>query len=62
MPEVISDAFALAIVVFAISVSMGKILARRHGYEIESNQVHCSYVWIYSFSWAGVDPINFRQQ
>ena len=39
MPEVISDAFALAIVVFAISVSMGKILARRHGYEIESNQV-----------------------
>ena len=44
MPEVISDAFALAIVVFAISVSMGKILARRHGYEIESNQVPLIYV------------------
>nr|XP_022302509.1 solute carrier family 26 member 6-like isoform X1 [Crassostrea virginica] len=43
MPEVISDAFALAIVVFAISVSMGKILARRHGYEIESNQELLAY-------------------
>lgn len=39
MPDVLSDAFALSIVVFAISVSMGKILARRHGYEIDSNQV-----------------------
>lgn len=39
MPAVIGDAFALAIVVFAISVSMGKILARKEGYEIDSNQV-----------------------
>lgn len=39
MPDVLSDAFALSIVVFAISVSMGKILARKHGYEIDSNQV-----------------------
>ncbi|XP_062615548.1 solute carrier family 26 member 6-like, partial [Saccostrea cucullata] len=43
MPDVISDAFALAVVVFAISVSMGKILARRHGYEIESNQELIAY-------------------
>jgi MFS superfamily sulfate permease-like transporter len=39
MPTVVGDAFALAIVVFAISVSMGKILARKEGYEIDSNQV-----------------------
>ncbi|KAK3102941.1 hypothetical protein FSP39_015122 [Pinctada imbricata] len=38
LPTVISDAFAIAIVVFAVSVSMGKILARKHEYEIDSNQ------------------------
>lgn len=43
MPDVLSDAFALSIVVFAISVSMGKILARRHGYEIDSNQELFAY-------------------
>ncbi|XP_056001292.1 sulfate transporter-like isoform X2 [Ostrea edulis] len=43
MPAVIGDAFALAIVVFAISVSMGKILARKEGYEIDSNQELIAY-------------------
>nr|XP_011454958.2 sulfate transporter isoform X2 [Crassostrea gigas] len=43
MPDVLSDAFALSIVVFAISVSMGKILARKHGYEIDSNQELFAY-------------------
>ena len=36
---VISDAIALAIVIFAISVSMGKLLAKKHDYEIDANQV-----------------------
>ncbi|KAL5013174.1 hypothetical protein ScPMuIL_007444 [Solemya velum] len=36
--DVLGDAFAIAIVTFAISVSMAKILAKRHEYDINSNQ------------------------
>lgn len=43
MSDVISDAIALGIVAFAISVSMAKILAKKHDYEIDSNQV--SFQW-----------------
>lgn len=35
---VISDAIALAIVIFAISISMGKLLAKKHDYEVNANQ------------------------
>lgn len=37
--EVIPDAVALAIVIFAISISMGKLLAKKHDYEVDANQV-----------------------
>jgi MFS superfamily sulfate permease-like transporter len=37
--SVISDAIALAIVIFAISISMGKLLAKKHDYEVDANQV-----------------------
>ncbi|TNM88834.1 hypothetical protein fugu_005088 [Takifugu bimaculatus] len=36
--EVISDAFALAIVGYAISISLGKTFALKHGYKVDSNQ------------------------
>lgn len=36
--SVSSDAFAIAIVAFTISVSMSKIFAKKHNYEIDSNQ------------------------
>lgn len=37
--EVIVDAFALAIVGYAISISLGKTFALKHGYKVCSNQV-----------------------
>ncbi|XP_056606394.1 solute carrier family 26 member 6, like [Triplophysa dalaica] len=36
--EVVVDAFALAIVGYAISISLGKTFALKHGYKVESNQ------------------------
>lgn len=39
LSEVITDAIALAIVIFAISISMGKLLAKKHDYEVDANQV-----------------------
>uniref|UniRef100_A0A674DRQ7 Solute carrier family 26 member 6, like 1 n=1 Tax=Salmo trutta TaxID=8032 RepID=A0A674DRQ7_SALTR len=36
--EVIGDAFALAIVGYAISISLGKTFALKHGYKLDSNQ------------------------
>lgn len=41
--DVISDAIALAIVIFAISVSMGKLLAKKHDYSIDPNQELIAY-------------------
>lgn len=38
--EVIGDAFALAIVGYAISISLGKTFALKHGYKVDSNQVN----------------------
>lgn len=37
--DVIGDAFALAIVGYAISISLGKTFALKHGYKVDSNQV-----------------------
>lgn len=37
--EVVGDAFALAIVGYAISISLGKTFALKHGYKVDSNQV-----------------------
>ncbi|XP_033744997.1 LOW QUALITY PROTEIN: prestin-like [Pecten maximus] len=42
-PDVIGDTFALAIVVFAVSVSMGKILSKNYEYEIDANQELLAY-------------------
>jgi MFS superfamily sulfate permease-like transporter len=39
LSDVISDAVAIAIVAFAISVSMAKILGKKHDYEVDANQV-----------------------
>ncbi|XP_045166234.2 prestin-like isoform X2 [Mercenaria mercenaria] len=41
--SVISDAIALAIVIFAISISMGKLLAKKHDYEVDANQELMAY-------------------
>ncbi|KAF0034875.1 hypothetical protein F2P81_012633 [Scophthalmus maximus] len=37
--EVMGDAFALAIVGYAISISLGKTFALKHGYKVDSNQM-----------------------
>ncbi|XP_071777170.2 solute carrier family 26 member 6 [Centroberyx gerrardi] len=36
--EVVGDAFAVAIVGYAISISLGKTFALKHGYKVDSNQ------------------------
>ncbi|XP_032369521.1 solute carrier family 26 member 6, like 1 [Etheostoma spectabile] len=36
--EVIGDAFALAMVGYAVSISLGKTFALKHGYKVDSNQ------------------------
>ncbi|XP_061113282.1 solute carrier family 26 member 6-like isoform X1 [Conger conger] len=36
--EVIGDAFAMAIVGYAINISLGKTFALKHGYKVDSNQ------------------------
>ncbi|CAG5129716.1 unnamed protein product, partial [Candidula unifasciata] len=43
LPQVISDAIAIAIVAFAISVSMAKIFAKKHDYDVDSNQELLAY-------------------
>ncbi len=37
--SVVGDAFALAVVGYAISISLGKTFALKHGYKVDSNQV-----------------------
>ena len=39
LDDVFLDAFALSVVVFAISISMAKILAKKRNYEVDPNQV-----------------------
>lgn len=38
-PRLVGPAFAIAVVGFAIAISLGKIFALRHGYRVDSNQV-----------------------
>ncbi|XP_053455060.1 solute carrier family 26 member 6 isoform X2 [Nycticebus coucang] len=37
-PELLGNAFTIAVVGFAIAISLGKIFALRHGYRVDSNQ------------------------
>lgn len=39
MISVIGDAFALAVVGYGIAISLGRILALKYGYKVDSNQV-----------------------
>lgn len=48
--EVVTDAIAIAIVAFAINVSMCKILAKKHDYEIDPNQELLAYAFCNIFS------------
>nr|BBA68353.1 putative prestin [Phreagena okutanii] len=43
LSTVVTDAVALAIVIFAISISMGKLLAKKHDYEVDANQELVAY-------------------
>ncbi|KAK6995100.1 solute carrier family 26 member 6 [Biomphalaria glabrata] len=43
IPNVITDAIALAIVAFAINVSMAKMFAKKHNYSIDANQELLAY-------------------
>lgn len=36
--DVLMDSFIMAIVAFTISISMGKIFAAKHEYDVDSNQ------------------------
>lgn len=40
--SVFRDSFAIAIVTYTITVSLGQVLARRFDYDIHSNQVSCN--------------------
>uniref|UniRef100_A0A671QPI6 Solute carrier family 26 member 6-like n=1 Tax=Sinocyclocheilus anshuiensis TaxID=1608454 RepID=A0A671QPI6_9TELE len=53
--EVVLDAFAMAIVGYAISISLGKTFALKHGYKVDSNQVADL-----SFSHCVVGAVFFR--
>lgn len=44
--KVISDAFALAIVGYAISISLGKTFALKHGYKVDTNQVKLNFLYV----------------
>lgn len=37
--QVVGNAFAIAVVGYAICISLGKIFALKHGYNVDSNQV-----------------------
>ena len=39
VPELLGDAISIAIVAFAINISMAKFFGRKYKYEISSNQV-----------------------
>ena len=45
--EVAGHAFSIAIVSFAVSISMGKLFAKKHNYSLDSNQVN--YCLLYLF-------------
>jgi len=45
--EVTGSAFSVAIVSFAVSISMGRLFAKKHNYRLDDNQVdsyHLSFV------------------
>ena len=42
------DAVVIAIVAFAISVSMAKLFAKRNNYEIDANQVRLAFNLLYN--------------
>lgn len=39
MPRLIGDAVSIAIVVFVITISLGKLFAKKHHYRIDPDQV-----------------------
>lgn len=46
MSDLIGDAIAIAIVAFAISVSMAQVFANKHNYKIDPNQVTIQYFFL----------------
>ena len=44
--EVFGAAFSVSIVSFVVSISMAKLFAKKHSYQLDSNQVH-SYIMTY---------------
>ena len=43
VPEVLGDGLIIGFIAYAISYSMAKILADRHGYRVNANQVGFSF-------------------
>lgn len=39
-PDLLAYSFAVALVTFAVDISLGKTIAERHDYKIDENQVH----------------------
>lgn len=67
--EVIGDAFALAIVGYALCISLGKTFALKHGYKVDSNQVnknikhhHVLYFFLYFSSNSCVSALTLLQE
>ena len=71
MVDVIGDAIAVAIVAFAISVSMAQLFAKRHNYECDSNQVRrlithvvelANYIGIHLWMYLSVHKVELNKQ
>lgn len=51
--QVIGDAFALAVVGYGIAISLGRILAIKYGYQVDSNQVGTEmYRYFFLIQWS----------
>jgi len=54
IPDVAVDAFSIAIVAFAITVSLSEMFAKKHGYKVDANQE------MYAIGLCNVVPAFFR--
>lgn len=64
--QLVGNAFAIAVVGFAIAISLGKIFALRHGYRVDSNQVWGWEVgvgrWVWDMEGAVLGAVGERQR
>lgn len=57
LPDFASDAFSIAVVAFAINLSLAKLFAKKHVYSIDSNQVGENECYMSRHSGSSVIPL-----